>query len=141
MLSGYDCSMSRVRIPSDLNEEDVFFSAGPVKLSIRQLTVLAASAAVWYCVAKVFLVGLLGITTLFALIACSWILIIGVALAFAKIGHRPLDVWIGDKISFVMSARTYTMREEDAYGDLDANLEEDHDIQALLEHRQHNRGH
>lgn len=131
--------MSRVRIPSDLNEEDVFFSAGPVKLSIRQLTVIGASAALWYCVAQVVLVGMIGLTTIFALIACSWILLLGLAIAFLKIGHRPLDVWIGDKISFIMSARTYTMREEDTYGDLHADLEEDKDIQALLEHRQHHR--
>jgi len=131
---------NRVRIPSDLNEEDVFFSAGPIKLSIRQLTVVGLTMVVWYCAAKYALAGLLGLNMIFAMIACSWILAAGLAVAFVKIASRPIDMWIGDKISFIMGARTFVMREDNIYGNLEADLDDDQDMQALLEYRnnQHN---
>ena len=133
--------MERVRIPADLNEEDVFFSMGPVKLSIRQLTILAVTIILWYVVSAKLVAGIIGINTVFAMIACSWILIAGLALCFVKIGHRPIDVWIGDKISFIMGARTFVMREDGHGGDLQANLEQDQDMNALLEHHtNHRRG-
>jgi hypothetical protein len=131
--------MERVRIPADLNEEDVFFSMGPVKLSIRQLTIIGLTLVIWYVVAAKLVAGLIGINTIFAMIACSWILIVGLALCFAKIGHRPIDVWIGDKISFIMGARTFVMREDNHGGDLQANLSEDQDMNALLEHHSNHR--
>lgn len=126
--------MERVRIPADLNEEDVFFSLGPIKLSIRQLTILGLTLVIWYLVSAKLVAGLLGINTAFAMIACSWILIGGLSLCFVKIGHRPIDVWVGDKISFIMGARTFVMREDGDGRDLQASLEEDQDMNALLEH-------
>lgn len=124
----------RVRIPSDLNEEDVFFSLGPIKMSIRQLLILFGGAIVWYIVSEYFL-GALGINMLFALIATVWIPLGALAFAFMKIAGRPLDVWIAEKLAFTFGARTYVMKDPEAGRGIEARLDKDEDMEALLDYR------
>jgi len=133
--SSYAKEMSdRVRIPADLNEEDVFFSLGPLKMSIRQLLLVFGSAMIWYLSARYFL-GWIGLTLPFAMLATIWIPLIGFAFAFAKMAGRPLDVWIAEKLAFVFGARTYVMRDPKSGQGIEADLERDQDMDALMDYR------
>lgn len=125
----------RVRIPSDLNEEDVFFSLGPIKMSIRQLLLVIGGFVIWYMVANYFLTGLIGINIFFAMVATLWIPLIGLSLAFVKVAGRPLDVWIAEKLAFTFGPRTYIMKDPKSGSGVEANLDSDDDIQALLDYR------
>jgi hypothetical protein len=127
--------MDRVRIPADLNEEDVFFSLGPVKLSIRQLLLLMGSVLVWYLVGRYMISNVFGITLIFAMLVTVWIPGVGFAFAFVKVAGRPLDVWIAEKLSFTFGARTYVMKDPAAGNGVDADLDQDDDMQSLLDYR------
>jgi hypothetical protein len=127
--------MERVRIPTDLTDEDTFFAAGPVKLSLRQLMLLFGGLLIWYGVAAYFLQPLLGLNVIFGMIACSWIMGIFMALAFMKVRGRPVDVWVAEKLTFVFGARTFVLRDPNASGGINADLERDEDVEALLQHQ------
>jgi len=130
----------RVRIPADLNEEDVFFSMGPIKMSIRQLLLVFGALIIWYLVANYILTAIVGITLIFSLIATIWIPAIGGCLAFVKVSGRPIDIWIAEKLAFTFSARTYVMRDQSSGSGIEADLEHDADMQALLDYRIHDQG-
>lgn len=124
----------RVRIPSDLNEEDVFFSFGPIKMSIRQLLLIFGGVILWYLAGK-YILGAIGIGLAFGMIASVWIPLVAFAFAFVQVAGRPLDVWIAEKLAFTFGARTYVMRAPDAKSGIDANLDRDEDMEALLDYR------
>ena len=126
---------NRVRIPADLNEEDVFFSFGPIKMSIRQLLLVACGFIIWFMIGKYLLASALGMSVFFAMLATFWIPLIGLSFAFVKVAGRPLDVWIAEKLAFTFGARTYVMKDPKAGQGIDANLDKDADIEALLDYR------
>lgn len=125
----------RIRIPASLNDEDVFLSWGPIKLSMRQLATATAGVFLWIGVAKYMIMPLLSFTLLPALLATSWILAIFMALAFVKIRQRPIDQWIGEKINFLFSPQTFVLQEqkEDRRTELESDLYRDEDLDSMLE--------
>lgn len=123
-----------MRIPSDLNEEDVFFSLGPIKMSLRQLILIFATVIVWYLAGK-YILGIFGINLLFGMIATLWIPAVGLSFAFVTVAGRPLDIWIAEKLAFTFGARTYIMRDSKTSRGSEANLERDEDMEALLDYR------
>ena len=132
--------MENVRIPTDLTGEDVFFSWGPIHLSLRQVILLVGGVAIWYGSAAYFLQPLFGLNLIFALFANSWILALAFSLAFVKVRGKTVDVWVAEKLTFAFSPRIYEMR--DPYSTrqgLNADLYRDDDIDALLEHQRQRR--
>lgn len=125
--------MDRVRIPTDLNDQDVFFAWGPIKLTLQQLILLFAGMLMWYGAADYMLRPIFGLNLMFGLLACLWILLIAIALAFMKVRGRPLDVWCAEKLSFIFGPRTFVLRDPNATGGLEADLHEDADTDALIE--------
>jgi len=132
----YNRDMERIRIPADLNEEDVFFSWGPIKMSMRQVVTSMGGIFLWVGVAKYFFAPLFGFSTFFAMFACGWIPVIGMALAFIKIRSRPIDVWVGQKLSFVFRPRTYILREPNSghHTSVDTHGFSDDDIDVMLDY-------
>lgn len=130
----------RVRIPSDLNEEDVFFSLGPIKLSIRQLLLVIGSILIWYMVSQYLITGVFGLTMIFSLMTTCWIPLSGATLAFVRVAGRPIDIWIAEKLAYTFGPRTYLMRDVKAGRGVQADLDRDSDIEALLDYRLRDRG-
>jgi hypothetical protein len=127
-------SQNSVRIPASLNEEDVFLSYGPIKLSMRQLCVATGGLFVWFGVAKYFLMPLTHLTMFPALLGTVWVAAIFFALAFVKVQQRPIDQWIGDKLNFQFGTRTYVLRESGASrNSLEADMYSDDALDAMLE--------
>ncbi len=127
----------RVRVPADLNTDDVFLSLGLVKLSLVQLVTVAFGLLLWVGVAKYMMpsVPLLHLNGLGAYIASAWIPLTAIALVTVKVKGRPLDWWVGQKFSFYFGARTYILREQRYNRGLGqgADLYRDYDAEALLD--------
>lgn len=132
--------MERVRIPTDLNEEDHIFSWGPVKLSLRQLLILAFGVLLWYGAADMMLRPIFGLNLAFGMLACSWIMVISLILTFASVRGRPVDVWFAEKIAFHFGARTFVLKDPNHRGTgVQADLERDEDMEALLDYQRNSR--
>lgn len=126
--------MDRVRIPAALNDEDVFFSFGPVKMSLRQLSTVGFCFILWYGLGNQILPGM-GLSGLFAFIATIWLPILGIAISFVKIKGRPLDMWIGFKFTFMFGPRTYLLRKPNKDGSplrKPGDMSDD-DLQAMID--------
>lgn len=125
---------TRVKIPASLNDEDVFLSWGPVRMSMRQVVTILAGLFGWIGIAKYFVMPLLGFSLIFSMVACAWLPILAIAFAFVKVRQRPLENWLGDKISFHWSARTFILSNANVENQTiqDSDLYSDRDIQALL---------
>ena len=108
--------MERVVIPSALNEEDPFLPLGPIDFNIRQVVTMVISLFMWIGISSVMVQPLLGLTTGFSLLATAWLPTLGAIFAFVRVKGRPIDHWIGQKISFHFSARTFILKEPQTRG-------------------------
>lgn len=127
--------MNRIRIPAGLNDEDVFLSWGPIKLSMRQLVTATGGGFLWFGSAKYFVMPIIGLTLFPAMLMTVWVMVMFLILAFIKVNKRPIDVWIGEKISFVFSPRTYILRDN-ANGNtqVDSDMYSDDDLDSMMTH-------
>lgn len=66
--------------------------------------------------------------------ATAWIPALGVVFTFVTIRGRPIDVWLGDKISFIMTPRTFVLKEqrEGWKAQLEADPYTDADVEVML---------
>ncbi len=116
----------RIRIPADLNTEDVIAFG----LSVRQLAILVGSVGLWFGFAKYFIGPILHLNIAFSMLATGWLPLIGLAFAFLKIRSRPLDVWLADFLAFKTQPDTYVLLNPGASSD----LESDDDLDVMLRH-------
>lgn len=100
--------MEPTRIPASLNEEDIF----TLHMSIRQLVTVIVGFFVWFVVST-FTSSLLGINSLLTMLFFSWIFMAGIALAMVKIDGRKLDEYLGEKLKFELSPKTYILQGEE----------------------------
>lgn len=114
------------RIPSGLNEEDPFFVTSFIRLSLRQLLTIGGGLVIAYVIGKM-VGGLLGVVWLGWLVGIP-IFAVSILFAFRKKEGRHLELWIADRIVFMLDAREYHLGgSADAVGPrvIEVDFEED----------------
>jgi hypothetical protein len=102
------------RIPASLNEEDLFLSLGPIKLSMREMLAFAIGLSTWYMVGKIIGVQIFG-AQLFGLILLSPVLYVTWVIGKKKKEGKPFEQWLADKIVFSFESRQYTLLDKRDY--------------------------
>lgn len=101
----------RTKLPQEMDEEQPFLSISEIKLSLRQMLTLVAGATVWFTLLS--LTGsLFGLSTVFAGLVWSWVLILTVFFAVAKKDGMPYEEYIAQRIVFLISDRHFVLRDE-----------------------------
>ena len=96
-----------------------------IKLSLRQLLTILLALFLWLLLMQMT-TWIFPVTTLFAAIIWSWVILGGFFLALVRKDGRPYEEYLSHRIVFLISAKTFIQRDPKAkYGSVeDADWEE-----------------
>lgn len=100
----------KTRIPAELDTEDPFLSVAELKLSLRQGLTILMTLFLWFMIMQLT-VFLLPVSTIFAGVIWSWIVISGLFLALVKKDGRPYEEHLSNRIVYLLSSKTFVQRD------------------------------
>jgi len=110
----------RTPIPVIADGEDTFIPLWEYNISLRQtLTALGGIASYAFLIKLTSLI--LPISTVFAMILWSWVIIASLALAFIPKDGAPLEEYLSAKMQFLLSERKFILMDsKEDFFDIDA---------------------
>jgi len=115
----------KTRIPAELDTEDPFLSWAEIKLSLRQGLTIILSGAAWMALIQLT-IFIIPLSSTFAGVIWSWVLLGGLFLALWKKDGRPYEEYLSNRVVYLLSTKTFIQRDPKAkYGSVeDADWDE-----------------
>jgi hypothetical protein len=104
---------SRTKLPTEVDGEDPMLMVGEFRLSLRQMLTIAIAFGAWFAILNMT-TTIIPISTIFAGLLWSWVLLFGIFLALKKKDGRPYEEYLSEKIQFLISDREYILKDSRA---------------------------